>query len=252
MPTRPIIMQIRNCSKHLAALAVLSALAGGWAAPAHAGIIVGATRIIYHELDHEASVSIRDADTQPFVVQAWADGAAAKDAKAPFFVTPPLSRLDPGKQNVLRIMRAQGALPKDRESMSWLNVKEIPEAVSGKNVLQIAVRTRVKIFYRPDGLSGNPDDAPKQLQWRVSPAADGKGEILKVHNPTPYYVTFSEVHAGAGARMENLDKLEYVPPLSDAQATLTQATGKAPVQVNYSTINDFGAFSKPVTVHASS
>ena len=40
----------------------------------------------------------------PYVVQAWLDAGEGKN-KTPFLITPPLSRLDPGMENLLRIMR---------------------------------------------------------------------------------------------------------------------------------------------------
>lgn len=39
-----------------------------------------------------------------------------------------------------------GDLPVDRESVFWLNVKEIPKKSAEENVLQIAVRSRIKLF----------------------------------------------------------------------------------------------------------
>lgn len=70
-------------------------------------------------------------------------------AKTPFIITPPLFRLDPGKNNILRIVNTTPGLPQDRESVYWVNVKAIPsksDDSENKNVLQIAVRTRIKLF----------------------------------------------------------------------------------------------------------
>lgn len=53
------------------------------------------------------------------------------------------------KNNILRIVNVNPSLPQDRESVYWVNVKAIPsqnEENEGKNVLQIAVRTRIKLF----------------------------------------------------------------------------------------------------------
>ncbi|WP_431223071.1 fimbrial biogenesis chaperone [Serratia sp. L9] len=53
----------------------------------------------------------------------------------------------------------------------------------------MAFRTRVKLFYRPANLSGEANDAPEKLQW--SYVAGG----VKVKNPTPFYVSFTEINA---------------------------------------------------------
>lgn len=73
--------------------------------------------------------------------------------KAPFIITPPLYRLDKDQQNVERIVLA-GALPQDKESLYWLNIKAIPAASRKDNTLQIAVKTRIKLIYRPAALKG--------------------------------------------------------------------------------------------------
>lgn len=67
-------------------------------------------------------------------------------------VTPPLFRLGAGQENNLRILRTGGNLPEDRESLYWMNIKSIPsttEKQDNVNTLQIAVKTRIKLIYRP-------------------------------------------------------------------------------------------------------
>ncbi|WP_051711387.1 fimbrial biogenesis chaperone [Andreprevotia chitinilytica] len=212
--------------------------------PAQASIVVGATRVIFNQHDREASVPIKNVDTKSFVVQSWVE-AEKQGVKAPFFITPPLVRLDPGKQNMLRILHSHQDLPADRESKFRLNVKEIPEAADEPNVLQIAVRTRIKLFYRPAGLQGLPMDAPRQLQWQVIPNATGKGDVLKVHNPTPYYVTFAHIKAGN----ENVPDLEDVAPFADSIQPLKQHA-PASEPISFATINDFGATIEQDVAHA--
>jgi fimbrial chaperone protein len=212
-----------------------------------AGIVVGATRVILQEDRRESVVPVKNADSQPYVVQAWIDDGSARDGvKAPFFVTPPLSRLDPGKENLLRVMRVKHALPADRESMLWLNVKEIPAAPKQENVLQIAIQTRLKAFYRPQGLTGSPADAPAALTWRIVPSSDGA--MLSVDNPTPYHVTFAKIGIDAGVA-EAVD-LETAPPLQTTTYPLRQvrAVPARPVALEFSTINDYGAVTPPVKV----
>ncbi len=69
---------------------------------------------------------------------------------------------------MLRIVRAGGNLPEDRESVYYVNVKAIPPAPAEEsaNTLQLAIKTRMKLFYRPAGLKGNPMDSYKALVWK--------------------------------------------------------------------------------------
>jgi P pilus assembly chaperone PapD len=152
-----------------------------------AGVIVGGTRVIYQEGKREASISVTNEDPHtPYLIQSWVTNYSKADkSHAPFIVTPPLFRLDAGQKNILRINFTGAALPKDRESVFWLNVKSIaPTRKEETNELQINIKSQFKIFYRPNGLAGDPADAWKKVNFHVA------GNRLIAQNPTPYYVSF--------------------------------------------------------------
>ncbi len=56
-------------------------------------------------------------------------------------------------ENTLRIIYTGPPLAADRESLFWMNVKTIPSvdknALNGRNVLQLAILSRMKLFLRP-------------------------------------------------------------------------------------------------------
>jgi chaperone protein EcpD len=65
---------------------------------------------------------------------------------------PPLFRLDAMKEQMVRIVPTAHNLPTDRESVFYFNAQEIPAASNDDgNTLKIALRTRIKLFYRPKG-----------------------------------------------------------------------------------------------------
>ena len=110
----------------------------------------------------EASISINNPDATPYLIQSWIDLPEGNSGKAPFIITPPLYRLD-GGQNVERIVMA-GALPQQQESLFWLNIKAIPSASKQTNALQIAVKTRIKLIYRPESLrASTPEEQANKL-----------------------------------------------------------------------------------------
>ncbi len=87
-----------------------------------------------------------------------------------FIATPPLFVLKPDKNTKIRINRVGGSLPADRESLFILNVAALPtlensHSVKTDNQLQIAVRNRMKIFYRPSNLSEDPNMSYQKLRW---------------------------------------------------------------------------------------
>lgn len=206
------------------------------------GFSLGGTRVIYDGSKREATITvINSAKDAPFLAQSWVDSyVPTGDAKRvspdsrgkpPFLVTPPLYRQDQGK-NMLRIVRVGGQLPTDRESVYWLNVKAIPAVsplLKGKNTLQFAYVLRIKLFYRPEGITGDAGSAYKNLTFTR------KGNILTARNPTPYYITLNTLTVG-GAEVK--DTTPMVPPLGEQQYTLPASASGGTVK--YKALNDHG------------
>lgn len=232
-----------------AALAVLVLLCV-WASPATASVIVNGTRVVFNAAQGEATVRLTNNNDHPALVEAWIDAgnfnSTPDTAKTPFLITPPLFRMDAHKDQSLRILYVPGAkaLPTDRESVFYLNVLEIPPKptgpeFAGKNYLQFAIRTRIKLFYRPANLPGDVLKAPDQLTFK---AAAGAGAAIEVHNPTPYYITIDALALGSDAK-PNTDNHGMVAPFGDLKLTL-KGIAHAPAagtSITFSTINDYGA-----------
>ncbi|WP_395346182.1 molecular chaperone [Variovorax sp. UC122_21] len=211
---------------------------------ASASVMLSGTRVILHEKQRETSLPMKNIGTSPYVVQAWVD-AGEGAGKTPLVVTPPLSRLDPGKENLLRIMRVGGEIPADRESAFWLNVKEIPQTPNQENVLQVAIRSRLKLFYRPAGLPGSPTEARALLKWAVSAPAQGQGAVLKVGNASAFHITLLKLTVNQGQGPERKDQEELdagmVPPFGELSFPIKTLKAPQAVQINFTTINDYGS-----------
>ncbi|MBW7981708.1 fimbrial biogenesis chaperone [Enterobacillus tribolii] len=201
---------------------------------AQAGVVVGGTRLVYDGNKKESSLNIRNPDKIAYLIQSWVDMPDDVSGKAPFVITPPLFRLDSGQNNVLRVVRAGGNLPSDKESIFWLNVKSIPSAEMKDNTLQIAVKTRIKLIFRPNGVKGTPEEAAQQLKWQRS------GNNIQVNNPTPFYLTFFSVKVNG----TKLKETKMVAPFSSVSFP---APGGAGGSVAWQIINDFGGGSKEYT-----
>lgn len=92
--------------------------------------------------EKEASISVDNPDNEPYLIQSWLDNQQSGVDKIAFIITPPLFRLDGHQENMLRIVRVGDDLPKDKESLYWMNIKSIPstEHTGKSNTLQIAVK----------------------------------------------------------------------------------------------------------------
>lgn len=228
-----------------AALIALSTFAGS----ASASVVIAGTRVVFPAANGEVTVRLNNDGSAPALVEAWIDAgnpnSTPDTAKVPFLITPPLVRMNAGKGQSLRIVYTGQPLPTDRESLFWLNVLEIPPKPVSKpgeeqNTLQFAVRSRLKLFFRPVDLAGDATDAPQKVTWAVIP--DGAGYALEAHNPTPHYITFSEVLLNVG-QLKHAVGNGMVAPLSTLRLPIKNLD-RAPAagtEVDYTTINDFGA-----------
>ncbi|MDR6497072.1 P pilus assembly chaperone PapD [Burkholderia ambifaria] len=224
---------------HFAGLALASSLLLSTGA-SFAGITLDGTRVVLAAPSKEASILVRNRAPADVMIQSWMDASDGK-SDVPFAITPALSRLGAEKQQTLRILYYGQGLPADRESVFWLNVQEIPQKAKADNTLQIAVRQRVKFFYRPAGLPGKVEDAPAQLRWRLV-QRDGRTQ-LEVSNPSAFFVSLASVKVQSGSR-DYAAEAEMVPPSSTRQFAikdLPAGTASAGMKVHFESINDYGA-----------
>ncbi|EPC4043551.1 fimbrial biogenesis chaperone [Enterobacter mori] len=204
---------------------------------ANAGVIIGGTRVIFEGAKKEATINITNPDNTPYLIQSWIDMQDGVSGKAPFIITPPLYRLDGGQKNLERIVMTS-SLPQEQESLFWLNIKAIPSASKQMNALQIAVKTRIKLIYRPEGLrASTPEEQANKLTWQQS------GNAIQVNNPTPYVINFNEITLGG----RKLDDVTYVLPGASARFSLPEGTSGH--SLTFKVINDYGS---PGTAHQAS
>lgn len=231
---------------------LLAASFGLGVATVHASVVIGATRVIYAAPAREATVKLTNEGQTPALTQAWIDTgdmqAAPADVTAPFLVTPPVARIDPGKAQTLRLFYVGDPLPTDRESVFYLNVLEIPPkpdpAQAPKNLLQLAFRSRIKLFFRPEGLPGSAAEAPAQIRWRLLRDASGH-PTLEAINPSAYHVSFTALRVTQSAdSMDGVtnDDGGMVAPGGTQRFALKGELpgGSASLRVRYHAINDYG------------
>ena len=151
------------------------------------------TRLIIQEKDPDVTFSLTNQGQFPALMQLWIDQNNLFDRpeliKSPFLITPSLFRLDASKKYAVRIQLVDQdeAMAKDRESLFWLNVLEVPPkplSSVDSNSLQLAFRTRIKLFYRPSILATtNLTNEIKKLQSDKVNCLSGRCLSLKNHSP---------------------------------------------------------------------
>ncbi|MCX8395124.1 fimbria/pilus periplasmic chaperone [Escherichia coli] len=198
---------------------------------ANAAVALGATRVIYPANQKQVLLPVTNNDpASVYLIQSWIENAGdQKDTQ--FVITPPLFSMQGKKENTLRIINATNhQLPGDRESLFWVNVKAIPameKDQKNENTLQLAIISRIKMFYRPTNLAMAPEEAPAMLRFRRS------GSKLTLINPTPYFITVTNMKAG-NSNLPNT----MVPPKDEVSVDIPHA---ATGDISFQTINDYGA-----------
>lgn len=217
---------------------------------AYPEVVINGTRIVFHAQDKESVIQLMNKGKKPYLVQMWLDDGNPKarpgEVNVPFIVNPPVIRIDPERGQAIRLMALNGHLPQDRESLFWFNLLEVPpkptqRIQAGDNVLQMAFRTRIKLFYRPDNLVPSPLQAYKQLKVSLI------GNKLTIINPSPYFITFSKLevrHSKTSpvlSRVVNFTKT-MVNPESEIEFSLKSTDNKdiRGEKLFYSIINDYG------------
>ncbi|WP_429092782.1 fimbria/pilus periplasmic chaperone [Aeromonas veronii] len=206
---------------------------------ANAAITLDRTRVIFPGGSNVISLKIDNNNKElPYLAQSWLEDANGNKVNSPFTVLPPIQRVEPNTSNMLQVraLPAVNSLPQDKESLFYLSVREVPPKSEKTNVLQLALQTTVKFFYRPQALivPSDANQAPWQEQLTLHPEGDG----YRLDNPTPYYVTVVEAATGAkGTPVDNFEVLMLAPKSSSKLNVTNKALGTTP---RFTYIDDYG------------
>lgn len=228
-------VSVRKRGVQRAALAVT--LLGAVAQQAQAAIALDRTRVVFDGGQKSVSLNVSNHNKQlPYLAQGWIEDEKGNKTQSPLTVLPPVQRIEPGKPSQVKIQALPAAklLPQDRETVYYFNLREIPPKSNKPNTLQIALQTRIKLFYRPSGIAMKKNAPPPQEQLTLS----RQGDSYRVNNPTPYYVTLVDADNKRGGPGVKGFKPVMVPPKGSLPLTVSAASmGNSPV-LTY--VNDYG------------
>lgn len=225
-----------------------------FALPSSASVVIVGTRIIYPSGSNGISVQLLNKANSVHLAQTWIDDgqpdAKPEDLHVPFIVSPAVVKVAGNNGQTLKIKRVGDGskLPKDREAVYWLNMLDIPPAPEnndGKNYLQMAVRSRIKMFWRPDGLAISQNQIPQNIKF----SSNGKG--VCIDNKTPYHITLVQLmrwdgksqKVQDGAKKDHLiQQTMMITPFSCKAAASGELNGKIkPGKYQLVRLDDFGA-----------
>lgn len=204
-------------------------------------IVVNGTRFIYSEGAAEITIHMTNTGNTPTLAQVWLDeGDAEKlpeEIVTPFIISPPITRVDAGNGQSLRIKKTgdKHIIATDRETLWWLNILDIPSVDKSKvtensSMLNLAIRSRFKFFWRPAGL-GERQNAESKMNILAN-----NGDITLV-NPTPFFITVADVVTASGNGL--LKEGVMVSPKSSITVTSKQNVRPGTAVILHA-ISDYG------------
>lgn len=207
---------------------------------ASAALALDRTRVIFPGGEKSVTINIHNENPSlPYLAQGWLEDTKGSKITSPLVVVPPLQRVEAGAGSQLQIKALPEAdsLPQDRESIFYFNLREIPPRSKEPNTLQLALQTRIKLFYRPKSIQLT--HAQMASPWQDKLTLTRKGDSYVVNNPTPYYISL--VSAGSAnkdtARAKNFSPVMVEPNSSAPLGVNASLLGAVPA-IAY--VNDYG------------
>lgn len=205
-----------------------------------AALALDRTRVIFPGGEKSVTINIHNENPSlPYLAQGWLEDQKGNKITSPLVVVPPLQRVEAGAGTQLQIKALPEAdsLPQDRESVFYFNLREIPPRSKEPNTLQLALQTRIKLFYRPKEIQLT--HAQMATPWQEKLTLTRLGDNYVVNNPTPYYISL--VSAGAAnkdaARSKKFNPVMIEPKGNVSLGVSASSLGATP-SIAY--VNDYG------------
>ncbi|MGT3828611.1 fimbria/pilus periplasmic chaperone [Enterobacter kobei] len=206
---------------------------------ARAAIALDRTRVVFDGSKNSVSLGIKNENKQlPYLAQGWLEDSKGIKITSPLIVLPPVQRVEPGNKSQVKIqaLPAVSALPQDRETLFYFNLREIPPRSEKANTMQLALQSRIKLFYRPKALVLTSAEMASPLQEKIT--LTKAGDEFQVNNPTPYFVTLIGARASEkGGENKNFKPIMLEPWGNDVLNVSASELGNTPI-LTY--INDYG------------
>ena len=151
------------------------------------GMVPNTSVVIVNEADGEATVSVTNTDTKMALLHVTLENIP-EDSDTLLFVTPPLTRVEASKSQLVRFI-LQTQAPLQTQRLKRVIFEGMPAqrdpAQLGRAQVGVTVRQNLPVIIHPKGLA--PNRTPwLGLQWTL------KADQLSVHNPSPYVVRLAQ------------------------------------------------------------
>jgi len=153
------------------------------------GMLPETSVVIVYEEKGEASINVRNSDPRPSLLHVTLQDIP-EDTEPLLFVTPPVSRVEPGQNQLVRfILRNVEPLKTQRlKRVVFEGLQPKSKLEPGRATVAVNIRQNLPVILHPKGLAPNREPW-KGLTWSID-----QGQLV-VRNDTPYVVRMGqEVH----------------------------------------------------------
>lgn len=203
-------------------------------------MIITGTRIIYPSDAESMAVQLTNNSKTASLVQSWIDSgdeySTPENSDAPFYLSPPIVKIEGLQGQQLKIKKIDKALSHYVESVFYLNVLDIPkrpDTAKGKNAIQLATRSRIKIFYRPVELTESPDYVINKINYQLN------NNTLLIKNNSQYHFTVAALTTTNDKKNSLIDSA-MISPMSSLEFPLKHALKNRDLVLVY--VDDYGVF----------
>lgn len=210
-------------------------------------VVLNSTRVVLNNGGKETNLRINNDNPYPVLVQSWIEDRQNNNSKIEsskyFIVTPPVYKMEQGTSQIIRVIKRTNVLPSNKESIFWLNVLEVPPSIPGEdtsNALRLAFKTRIKVFYRPQGITSPTDEYLHEAITCSKSRSENGSEELECENSSPYHLSFSSAKIKTSRGLKDItDKTLMIAPFSKSRVGLEGYDSAS--SFVYALINDYGA-----------
>ena len=208
------------------------------------GMVPDTSVVIVNEADGEASVSVTNTDSKLALLHVTLEDIP-EDTAPLLFVTPPLTRVEPSKSQLIRFI-LQSSTPLTTQRLKRVIFEGMPqgraEGQAGHARVGVTVRQNLPVILHPKGLA--PNRTPwTGLVWSL------KNRQLSVNNPTPYVVRLAQELTLLPGKGTALLPRTYVLPGETLSVAASQPQAST-VQIQPATVYGFAVapYEAPITL----
>ncbi|WP_256737532.1 fimbria/pilus chaperone family protein [Pseudomonas sp. dw_358] len=218
------------------ALVVALVVAQGISGVAHAdGMVPETSVVIVNEAQGEATIKVTNSDAKTALLHVTVQNIP-EDTQPLLLVTPPVSRVDAGKSQLVRfILRTEdGPLKTQRlKRVTFEGIAQTDPNAKGTARIGMGVRQNLPVIIHPKGL------APNRQPWTALAWSLDSGQ-LTVRNDTPYVVRLSQQVTLLPTLIEGRLPRTYILPGEHLSVeTPTPVAGAQSVRLHPATVYGF-------------